>query len=50
VADADVSWFTTCALERGGGLACTGKNEEGELGTGATDRPLRFTDITAAFR
>ncbi|HEV8549063.1 MAG TPA: hypothetical protein VGQ57_08545 [Polyangiaceae bacterium] len=50
VADVDVSWFTTCALERGGGLACTGKNEEGELGTGATDRPLRFTDITAAFR
>jgi alpha-tubulin suppressor-like RCC1 family protein len=49
IADVDVSWFTTCALLRSGGIACTGKNEQGELGDGTTDRPFRFTDITASF-
>ena len=49
VTDVDVSWFNTCALLRSGGITCTGKNEHGEIGDGTTERPLRFTDITASF-
>ena len=37
--------FTTCAVTQSGYVACTGKNDVGELGTGDAERRATFTQV-----
>jgi alpha-tubulin suppressor-like RCC1 family protein len=41
----DVNRFTTCIVDIAGVIACSGKNDRGELGTGGTERPRAFVDV-----
>jgi hypothetical protein len=40
--------FTTCLVDSAGVVACTGKNENGELGTGDRERRYTLTDVPLA--